>query len=86
MPQVASRGNRPASHKFCSAGARDVPVSVDLNSGPDAQGMYESADIVKYLFETYGEGAEMPPYLLEKHTADGVDADAAAGRTRHVKV
>ena len=52
-------------------GKETFPFLVDLNSGPDAQGMYESADIVKYLFETYGEGAEMPPYLLESTLLTG---------------
>ena len=49
-------------------GAERFPFLHDLNTGTT---LYESADIVYYLLETYGEGAELPPYLLESTLISG---------------
>ncbi|XP_019439237.1 PREDICTED: uncharacterized protein LOC109344960 isoform X1 [Lupinus angustifolius] len=45
-----------------SGGKEMFPFLIDRNSGIS---MYESGDIVKYLFEQYGEGRSPSPGLLE---------------------
>ncbi|GMH35799.1 hypothetical protein BSKO_03667 [Bryopsis sp. KO-2023] len=45
-----------------TGGKSMFPFLIDPNTGAE---MYESADIVKYLYETYGGGEEPPSGLLE---------------------
>jgi hypothetical protein len=55
-----------------AAGGKEMfPFLVDENTGTK---LYESADIVKYLCATYGEGASPPPYLLESTLLTGMSA------------
>lgn len=44
------------------------PFLIDDNTGAR---LYESADIVRYLCATYGEGATLPPLLLESTLVTG---------------
>ena len=53
---------------FKQGGKEMFPFLSDENTGIT---MYESADIVRYLCKTYGEGSDLPPYLLESTLVSG---------------
>ena len=45
-----------------TGGKRTVPYMIDPNApkGSPAEGMFESDDIINYLFETYGNNSPIP--------------------------
>jgi len=58
-------------------GKMTVPFLVDPNTGVS---MYESDDIINYLFDTYGPGRDQVPFLLKGPLAVQSAAYAAAAR------
>ena len=64
-------------------GKLTFPFLVDPNTDAGKGGMYESEDICRYLYDTYGNGAEFPEGDREHHGAHRVDAHAAARGARH---
>jgi len=63
------RGSTRHRAEVVAAGGKAMfPYLVDPNNGTE---MYESADIVDYLYSRYGEGAEPSPYLIPSTLATG---------------
>lgn len=63
---------------FELTGRRTVPYLVDPNSG---KGMFESDDIIAYLYDTYGPGSDKVPLTLKEPLAVWSCAFAALARS-----
>lgn len=94
-PKNATR-NREVVQQL--GGKQQFPFMVDENNGKQ---LYESDEIVKYLYQTYGDSAGNPRALYNLRTGEcirstfgvvgeydvyGMDADGVENRSRHESV